>query len=55
MDVIKENIRAGVPFDDPKYNCPPGYEELTLQCCSKNPKDRPSFDEVYKQVREIPS
>ena len=48
--VILANVKGGMPFNAPKCECPPGYGELTNQCCSMNPKDRPAFEGDFESV-----
>ncbi len=34
-------------------NCPPKMYEMMLQCCSRDPDNRPTFGEIVSQLKEM--
>ena len=49
-DAIIEGLRPTIPKG---MECPPEYVKLMERCWDGDPKARPQFEEIYKQVHRI--
>ncbi|KAL6070952.1 putative serine/threonine-protein kinase kinX, variant 2 [Balamuthia mandrillaris] len=44
---LRQIIREAAP------DCPPALVELTVACCNEDPKDRPTLEEIVKELAEL--